>query len=199
MNYGFLGLVIGFNHTTWFSRFTQITSFKNHFSPLCGKKHATSPILKISLYHLQFQFCPLASGLGFEARKNLSFVFFQKTQMKNSYPSYFEFKTMLCNMFHNFLGAILNCSKTMAKKYTIFLFAILLVHFIDIHPPKPIQFLLIPVLDYLLFIYIIFLKKIQKKLWQVNLIKKNIMTLLKMMCCMPKMFNTKHLQFYKIT
>lgn len=163
MNYGFFGLVICFNRTTWFSRFTQITSFKNHFSPLCGKKHATSPILKISLYHLQFQFCPLASGLGFEARKNLSFVFFQKTQMKNSYPSYFEFKTMLCNMFHNFLGAILNCSKTMAKKYTIFLFAILLVHFIDIHPPKPIQFLLIPILDYLLFIYIIYSWKKYRK------------------------------------
>ncbi len=25
------------------------------------------------------------------------------------------------------------------------------------------------------------------------------MTLLKMMCCMPKMFNTNHFQFYKIT
>jgi hypothetical protein len=104
MNYVFFGLVICFTHTTWFSHFTQITSFKNHFSPLCGKKHATSPMLKISLYHLQFHFYPLASGLGFEAQKNLSFVIFQKTQMKNSYPSYFEFKTMLCNMFHNFWG-----------------------------------------------------------------------------------------------
>jgi hypothetical protein len=59
-------------------------------------------MLKIRPYHLQFQFCPLASGLGFEAQTFLSFIFFQKTQMKNSYPSYFEFKTMLCNnVFHN--------------------------------------------------------------------------------------------------
>jgi hypothetical protein len=107
--------VICFNHTTWFSHFTKITSFKNHFSPLCGKKHAACPMLKISPYHLQFNFCPFTSGLGFEAQKNLSFVFFQKTQMKNSYPSYFEFKTTLSNVFHNFFGSILNCSKTMAK------------------------------------------------------------------------------------
>jgi hypothetical protein len=72
----------------------------------------------------------LASGLGFEAQKNLSFVFFQKTQMKNSYPSYFEFKTTLCNVFHYFFGSILNCSKTMAKNtslsYLLFFWFILL-------------------------------------------------------------------------
>jgi hypothetical protein len=51
---------------------------KSFLTSMWKKKQAATPMLKISPYQLQFHFCPLASGLGFEAQKKYPLYFFKR-------------------------------------------------------------------------------------------------------------------------
>ncbi len=78
MNYNFFWVVICLNYTTWFSHITKITSFKNHFSPLCEKKTCSLPNAKNKPLSFTISFFPFGKWIRVWSSKKFILCIFSK-------------------------------------------------------------------------------------------------------------------------